>query len=71
VQHAKQMLSDSKLPLADVVACVGFQTQARFTGVFRRYGGVTPRAYRLGNRASDPRVDFFASAHPEPLAARI
>jgi len=52
-------------------ACVGFQTQAHSTGVFRRYAGVTPRAYRLGNRASDPRADFFASAHPEPLAATI
>jgi AraC family transcriptional regulator len=62
MRRAKKMLSDGELPLVDVAACVGFQTQAHFTGVFRRHAGVTPRAYRLGNRAPDPHVESFAGA---------
>jgi AraC family transcriptional regulator len=68
MQLAKKMLSDSDQPLVDVAAFVGFQTQAHFTGVFRRYTGVTPRSYRLGNRASDSHVDSFAT-HPIQISA--
>jgi AraC family transcriptional regulator len=59
MQRAKDLLCNSELPLVDVAGNLGFQTQAHFTGVFRRHVGSTPRAYRLGNRAS-PGASSFA-----------
>ena len=52
IRRAEEMLRSSELPLVEIAACVGFQTQAHFTGVFRRHAGVTPRAYRLQNSHS-------------------
>jgi AraC family transcriptional regulator len=51
IEHAKELLRDSDLPLVDVAATVGFQTQAHFTGVFQKYASVTPRSFRLKSRA--------------------
>lgn len=45
--RARQLLRATDLPLAEVATRVGYQTQAHFTGVFRRYVGVTPRVYRF------------------------
>ena len=47
VGRAKSLLRDSDLPLIDVAAATGFRTQGHFTGVFHRYTGFTPRAFRL------------------------
>jgi AraC family transcriptional regulator len=47
VERAKDLLRGTELPLVDVAASAGFQTQAHFTGVFHRYAGSTPRVYRL------------------------
>jgi AraC family transcriptional regulator len=47
VGRAKSLLLDSELPLIDVAAQTGFRTQGHFTGVFHRYTGFTPRAFRL------------------------
>ncbi|QYD67020.1 AraC family transcriptional regulator [Paraburkholderia edwinii] len=51
---AKWMLSSSQVPLVDVAARVGFQTQQHFTEVFHRYTGMTPRAFRLAARSELP-----------------
>jgi AraC family transcriptional regulator len=51
---AKWMLSSSQVPLVDVAARVGFQTQQHFTEVFHRYAGMTPRAFRLAARSELP-----------------
>jgi AraC family transcriptional regulator len=51
---AKWMLSSSRLPLVDVAARTGFQTQQHFTEVFHRYTGMTPRAFRLAARSEVP-----------------
>ncbi|HEV7913410.1 MAG TPA: AraC family transcriptional regulator [Albitalea sp.] len=50
VERAKELLSESDLPLVDVAADVGFRTQGHFTTVFHRYSGFTPRMYRLQAR---------------------
>ncbi|MFM0204075.1 AraC family transcriptional regulator [Paraburkholderia fungorum] len=50
VKFARTMLCQETLPLVDVGARAGFQTQQHFTEVFHRYTGVTPRAYRLAHR---------------------
>ena len=52
MQRAKALLAGSVLPLVDVAACVGYQTQAHFTGIFHRHVGTTPRVFRLRSRVS-------------------
>lgn len=44
---AKDLLRNTDLPLVEVAARAGFQTQAHFAGVFRKLVGVTPRIFRL------------------------
>nr|WP_318290101.1 helix-turn-helix transcriptional regulator [Paraburkholderia sp. BL8N3] len=48
---AQSMLSEGSLPLVDIAARVGFQTQQHFTEVFHRYAGCTPRASVLRTTA--------------------
>lgn len=50
IERAKKLLDGTNLPLLEVATRVGYRTQAHFTGVFHRYVGTTPRAYRLGAR---------------------
>jgi AraC-like DNA-binding protein len=52
VKFARTMLCEGTLPLVDVGARAGFQTQQHFTDVFHRYTGVTPRAFRLAHRSA-------------------
>ena len=51
MERAKDLLRNTDLPLVDVAASAGFQTQAHFTGVFRKHAGVTPRIFRLNGWA--------------------
>jgi AraC family transcriptional regulator len=46
IERAQQMLLETGMPLVDVALSVGFQTQAHFTSVFKRYTGQPPRAWR-------------------------
>jgi AraC family transcriptional regulator len=55
VDRAKSLLRETDLPLVDVAAEAGFQTQGHFTCVFRKMTGITPRAYRV----SLPRPSAF------------
>ena len=50
VKFARTMLCEETIPLIDVGARAGFQTQQHFTEVFHRYDGMTPRAFRLAHR---------------------
>jgi AraC family transcriptional regulator len=50
IERAKRLLSTTSLPLIEVATRVGYRTQAHFTGVFHRYVGTTPRAYRVASR---------------------
>jgi AraC family transcriptional regulator len=52
VSHAKALLQGTDLPLIDVAEMTGFRTQGHFTGVFRRYAGLTPRTFRLASRSA-------------------
>jgi AraC-like DNA-binding protein len=40
------MLVGTAMSLVEVALSVGFQTQAHFTSVFKRYAGQPPRAWR-------------------------
>jgi len=46
VERAQEMLIGSGMSLVDVARSVGFQTQAHFTSVFKRYAGHPPRVWR-------------------------
>lgn len=49
LRFAESMLFEGSLPLVDVAARAGFQTQQHFSAVFRQYAGCTPRAFRLAH----------------------
>ena len=57
MRRAKELLRETDMPLVDVAAGAGFQTQAHFTGVFRKHAGVTPRLFRLNWHAGTRRVE--------------
>ncbi len=50
IQHARQMLSETKEPIVQVALAVGFQTQAHFTTVFKKVVGMTPHRWRMTER---------------------
>ena len=47
---AAQFLRESELPLSEVAAAIGYQSEASFNRAFKRWGGSTPGAYRRGHR---------------------
>jgi AraC family transcriptional regulator len=48
VEKASQLLKNTEYSIADVAHKVGFYDQSRFTQVFRRWMGVTPKQYQNG-----------------------
>jgi AraC family transcriptional regulator len=47
IRHAKELLSNSEMPLVDVGFQSGFSHQSHFTRLFRKLTGTTPLSYRL------------------------
>jgi AraC family transcriptional regulator len=57
IRRARELLASTDSPIVEVAADVGFRTQGHFTGVFHRYTGFTPKAFRMSARdASIPSV---------------
>jgi AraC family transcriptional regulator len=50
IERAQELLSLSCLTLVEVALSVGFQTQAHFTTVFKRFAGDTPHQWRRQHR---------------------
>lgn len=50
VEHAKHLLLGSTYTLVDIAFATGFQTQAHFTTVFKRFVSATPHQWRCENR---------------------
>lgn len=50
IDRAQEMLLESRDSLVEIALGVGFQTQAHFTTVFRRFVGDTPYQWRCANR---------------------
>lgn len=46
VEHAKALLSQDTLPLAEIAVACGFANQAHFSTTFRRLAGCTPGEFR-------------------------
>lgn len=57
VERAQKLMMESDEPLAQVAFSVGFQTQAHFTTVFRRFAATTPHRWRSEQMARPPRGD--------------
>ena len=52
IDHAQAMLADPRAKLVDVALSVGFQTQAHFTTVFKRFVGATPHRWRCSENVA-------------------
>jgi AraC family transcriptional regulator len=50
IERAQRMLATNNVSLVDVALSVGFQTQAHFTSIFKRFVGQPPRAWRQRQR---------------------
>lgn len=50
VARAREMLSATNLPVAEIALVLGFSDQSHFTRRFREIAGVPPGAYRIQTR---------------------
>lgn len=57
VRRAEELLRRSPMAIVEVALAVGFQTQAHFTTVFKRFTGSTPREWRAANQISPVQPD--------------
>jgi AraC family transcriptional regulator len=48
VQHARELLKDSRSSVVEIALECGFASHSHFTTTFRRFVGVSPTAYRAG-----------------------
>lgn len=46
IERAEELLKHTDIPLVEIALTVGFQTQAHFTTVFKRFAGDTPYQWR-------------------------
>ena len=46
IERAEELLKQARVSLVEVALTVGFQTQAHFTTVFKRFAGDTPYQWR-------------------------
>jgi AraC family transcriptional regulator len=56
VERARDMLLTSDASLVEIALGVGFQTQAHFTTVFKRFTGETPHRWRCAQQGPEPRM---------------
>jgi AraC family transcriptional regulator len=50
IRRAEELMRDTSMTIMEIALAVGFQTQAHFTTVFKRFSGWTPRRWRVSNR---------------------
>ena len=63
------LLLNDNLTIVDVALTVGFQTQAHFTTVFKRFVGSTPRRWRTAGGRPSPHADEDQSSADNDGAA--
>lgn len=59
IERAEELLKQAEISLVEVALTVGFQTQAHFTTVFKRFAGDTPYQWRSA---------YLAQSAPRPCA---
>jgi AraC-like DNA-binding protein len=50
IQRAQHMLLETSEPLVNIALAIGFQSQAHFSTVFKRFAGLSPYQWRVANR---------------------
>jgi len=50
VQRAEELLQNTTTPIVEIALSIGFQTQAHFTTIFKRFVGSTPHRWRAVGR---------------------
>jgi AraC family transcriptional regulator len=50
ILRAKELLQNTTTPIVEIALTVGFQTQAHFTTIFKRFVGSTPNRWRASNQ---------------------
>jgi AraC family transcriptional regulator len=68
IRRSKELLRTSPMAIVEIAFAVGFQTQAHFTTVFKRFAGDTPRQWRMANQILAARQTRNES-HAEMTAA--
>jgi AraC family transcriptional regulator len=54
IRRAEELLRNSRMAIVEIALTVGFQTQAHFTTVFKRFVGCTPRQWRTTGQLPSP-----------------
>ena len=70
IRRATELMRDTTMPIMEIALTVGFQTQAHFTTVFKRFTGCTPRSWRVGNHMP-PRSELEQAAQRTARSADI
>jgi AraC family transcriptional regulator len=68
IERAQELLRDPSLALADIALCVGFQNQAHFTTVFKRFTGATPHRWRRSTPVAGFRAGSEAPAATQSVS---
>ena len=61
IRRAEELMRETTMTIMEITFAVGFQTQAHFTTVFKRFAGCTPRCWRVGNHMH-PRTELELAA---------
>jgi AraC family transcriptional regulator len=69
IRRAEELLRHSTMAIVEIALTVGFQTQAHFTTVFKRFVGCTPRQWRNVNQM--PVVPRIESRAPTDVTAAV
>jgi AraC-like DNA-binding protein len=64
IRRAEELMRDTTMTIMEIAFTVGFQTQAHFTTVFKRFSGCTPRRWRVSDHMR-PRTEL------EPATAEL
>jgi AraC-like DNA-binding protein len=67
IRRAEELLRNSTMAIVEIALTVGFQTQAHFTTVFKRFVGCTPRQWR--NVSQMPAAPRIGNNAPGDVAA--
>jgi AraC family transcriptional regulator len=69
IRRAEKLLQNGTMTIVEIALTVGFQTQAHFTTVFKRFVGHTPRQWRAASQP--PGVAPARSHGPSSMATPI